>query len=147
MNEPKMVFAWTSFALIKSALALTALSSDFASSSLIATAMIAKIAFPNSSAVIPTVLKISVVFGHFALTVAPQLSGPIDGSLLAAVSSVLATASLSTALINFSILSKSSLVSGMAPAALVWSGGTSARIAGAIVKAKIAQRSGKAMCR
>src|SRR5204862_1327672 len=127
-----------------SALAFTVLSSDLANSSGIkAIAMIAKIALEKSSAVRLFALKRATVFGHFEVITLAQLSGLMEGSLPTSVSSALAAVSVVIALTNLSILSRRSVVRGMAPAALSWSGGTSARRAGAKVNAAIMQKSVK----
>jgi hypothetical protein len=98
------------------------------------TAMIAKMALPKSSGVISASSKRATVLGHLAAITLPQFSGVIDGSLLTAASSAFAALSLLTLLMNSSILSRRSVVSVMAPAALIWSGGVSARRAGAPAK-------------
>ena len=74
------------------------------------------------------------VLGHLAEMTLPQFSGVIDVSLLTAASSAFAALSLLTLLINVSILSRSAVVSGMAPAALIWSGGVSAPRSGAAAR-------------
>src|SRR5438874_9229635 len=134
MKPAKVASMRSLFTAKKAALAWIVLSADLAMSSLIPTAMIAKIALPNSSGVKPDALKISTAFGHLAAMTLPQVSGVIDGSLPAALSSAFAAASVLTLLMNLSILSRSSVVSGMAPAALIWSGGVSARRAGVAAK-------------
>src|SRR2546423_9258307 len=134
MKPAKTASARSLFAATKAALAATALSWDLASSSLIATAMIAKIPFEKSSGVIPDDLKISTALGHLAVMMPPQVSGVIDGSLPIAASSAFAASFVLTLLMNLSILSRSSVVRGMAPAALIWSGGVSARRSGAAAK-------------
>ena len=63
--------------------------------------------------------------------------------LALSIGGVLAAVSVVIALTNLSILSRRSVVRGMAPAALSWSGGMSARRAGAKVNAAIMQKSVK----
>src|SRR3954466_6756946 len=140
-------------AATKAALVATVLSSDFAILSLspggaIASprmmAWIAMAALPNSSGVNSEALKISTVFGHFAVMRLPQASPVMGGlsllSLVTATSSALAAASLLELAINFSILSKSSVLRGMAPASLSSLAGISARIVGAAAKSNRAIR-------
>jgi hypothetical protein len=84
--------------------------------------------------------KISTVFGHFALMRLPQASPDVGGlvslfSFITATISALAAASLFTPAKNFSILSKSSGVRGMAPAFLSSLSGMAAGAAGVAAKA------------
>src|SRR5437762_1492984 len=146
-TRPKMASARARLAATKVAFAAAALSSDFAILSLspggaIASAnvmaSIAKAALPNSSGVKPEAWKISTVFGHFALMTLPQASPVRFGlsliPLIPATSSALAAASLLILLRNFSILSRSSVFRGIAPATLSSFSGASARVVGAAVK-------------
>src|SRR2546430_1485634 len=146
MKPPTTASTRFLFAAAKAALAATVLSVDLARSppitSAIPTAIIAVMAFMNSSGVMPADLKCSVAFGHFEEMAAPHPSAVWVGSLGIAFSSAFAAASMVSALTTLSILSSSSVVRGMAPAALIWSGGISARRAGTAVKTATAQIKG-----
>src|SRR2546421_10821632 len=130
MKPPTTASTRFLFAAAKAALAATVLSVDLARSppiaSAIPTAIIAVMAFMNSSGVMPADLKCSVAFGHFEEMAAPDASAVWLGSLGIAFSSAFAAASVVSALTTLSILSSSSVVRGMAPAVLSSLAGMSA---------------------
>src|SRR5688572_911782 len=99
---------------------------------------IAKQALANSSGVKSDASKSSTAFGHFALMSLPQASPVVGGlslfSLVTAASSALAAASLLRLVRKFSILSRSSVLRGIAPAILSSLSGMPAQLVGAAAK-------------